>query len=66
VIPERYLTPMPGGEDEVEVDHWFKARGERHAVVYRLHHGEPIFYVREERHLKPLPPGWVSEWPDDP
>lgn len=67
---ERYLTATlpwtdrPDLDSEVEVDHWFKMRGERYAVVFVLHHGEPLFYVREERHLKPLPEGWESDWPE--
>ena len=50
---ERVLTLLPYGHEpeEVEVSHWFVERGRRYAVVSRDHHGEPLFYVREERHI---------------
>ena len=47
------LLPACSEPEEVSVDHWFRADGKRYAVVYRLHHGEPIFHVREEKFLLP-------------
>lgn len=55
-MAERYLTQLPptGLEEEVEIDHFFVSHGKRYAVVFKMHHGEPIHYVREEVHLMPL------------
>jgi hypothetical protein len=55
-MSERYLTLLPPSSllEEVEVELWFVSHGKRKAVVFRMHHGEPIHYVREEVHLMPL------------
>jgi hypothetical protein len=53
---ERYLTLLPPTTlpEEIEIDHYFISHGKRYAVVFRMHHGEPLHYVREEVHLMPL------------
>jgi hypothetical protein len=55
-MSERYLTLVPPTTlpEEVEVEMWFRSHGKRYAVVFRMHHGEPLHYVREEAHLMPL------------
>lgn len=47
------LLPASAFPVEVSLDHYFVSYGKRYAVVFVMHHGEPIHYVREEAHLTP-------------
>lgn len=68
-MPERFLTlTIPGSDTmtEVEIDHWFRRGAQRFAVVYRLHNGhQPLFWVRAESELHPVPDDHESEWEDE-